>query len=320
MDDPGNPLPAVMNPAMDGREWGLLVLLTAVWSGTFFLNAVALAAYPAASVVAGRLIPAALLLLLLVRLTRRPMPIGAKDLGAYLVMGALNGAIPFGLIVWGQTRIDSGLAAILNAATPLFTVLLAHFLTDNERLTLRRLAGVAVGVFGVALVVGPDAWSGLTGDALGQLAVLGAALSYALASIWGRRFRARAPATAAAGQVGAAAILVLPVWLILDRPWTLAVDGEALLALAGVSVFGTAVAYVIYFSILRSAGSTNLMLVTLLMPFGAIALGSAFLGERIGAYALAGMALIVAGLVTIDGRALSALSRRLGRRPRRAAP
>jgi drug/metabolite transporter (DMT)-like permease len=313
MDERAGATTTAVNPTMDGRDWGMLFLLTTVWSGTFFLNAIALGAYPAPTVVAGRLIPAALLLLVLVRLAGQSMPVRLKDLGAYLVMGALNGAIPFGLIVWGQTRIASGLAAILNAATPLFTVLLAHFLTDNERLTVRRLGGVAIGVVGVALVVGLDAWASLSGDTLGQLAVLGAALSYALASIWGRRFRSGPSAVAAAGQVSAAALLVLPVWLGLDRPWTLAVNGGALLALAGVSVFGTAIAYLIYFRILKTAGSTNLMLVTLLMPFGAVSLGAAFLGERVGVHALAGMALIVLGLVTIDGRLFSALRRRLGR-------
>jgi drug/metabolite transporter (DMT)-like permease len=192
-------------------------------------------------------------------------------------------------------------------------VILAHFLTDNERLTLRRLAGVAVGVLGVAVVVGPDAWTSLSGDTLGQLAVLGATLSYALAAIWGRRFRGLAPSAAAAGQVSGAALLILPAWLIIDRPWTLPANGEALLALAAVSVLGTVVAYLIYFRILKTAGSTNLMLVTLLMPFGAVALGAAFLDERVGIHALAGMALIVVGLATIDGRLFNRLRRRLGR-------
>ncbi len=229
-------------------------------------------------------------------------------------MGLLNNALPFSLIVWGQTTIASGLAAILNATTPLFTVLLAHAVTADEKLSGPRLLGCALGLAGVALMLGPDVGE-LGGNLWPQLAVLAAALSYACAGVWGRRFAALglAPVETATGQVTASTLLLLPLVLLADRPWTLAPPGaETWAAIAGLALLSTALGYVVYFRLLASAGATNLLLVTLLMPPLAVWLGFVFLGESLEIVHLAGLALIAAGLVAIDGRLLAILKK--GRR------
>ena len=238
-------------------------------------------------------------------------------LAPFVVMAILNNVIPFSLILWGQTQIASGLAAILNACAPLFTAVLAHYLTRDERLTPRRVAGVLVGLGGVVLMLGPDALrgaaggGGLDGAVLAEFAVLGAGVSYACAGVFGRRFAGTPPLVTATGQVLASTVLILPVALLVDRPWTLASPGAPTwLALLGVAGISTALGYVVYFRILATAGATNLLLVTLLMPVIALLLGGLALGERLAPRHLGGMALIAAGLALIDGRVLAWRGRR----------
>jgi drug/metabolite transporter (DMT)-like permease len=296
-------------------EWLLLLTLSVLWGGSFFFAEVALAELPSFTVVLARVGLAALALLLIVLASGQRLPRSARLWGAFLVMGGLNNLIPFSLIVWGQTQIASGLASILNATTPLFAVVLAHALTRDERLTPGRLAGVLAGIAGVTVMIGPEALAGLGGQVLAELAVLGAALSYALAGIFGRRFRTTPPLVAALGQVCASTLMILPLALLTDRPWTLPVPGLATLgALAGIAVLSTALAYVIYFRILAAAGATNLMLVTFLIPVSALILGTTILAERLTPGQLGGMALIGLGLAAIDGRAVDWLLRRHGRR------
>ncbi len=296
----------VMGPS----EWGLLVGLSMLWGGSFFFAEVALAELPPFTIVFARVGIAAVALALLVRALGQRMPREPRLWGAFLVMGALNNVIPFSLIVTGQTRIAGGLAAILNATTPLFTVLLAHLLTGDEKLTAPRLAGVLLGLAGVTVVIGARALGGLGLDIVAQLAVLGAAVSYALAGLYGRRFKDTPPLITAAGQVTASAVLMLPIVLIADRPWTLAAPGLTTWAMiAGLALLSTAAAYVIYFRVLATAGATNLLLVTFLIPVSAILLGVLILGERLEARQLAGMALIGLGLAAIDGRPFAGLRR-----------
>ena len=220
-------------------------------------------------------------------------------------MGFLNNALPFSLIFWGQTEIAVGLASIINATTPLFTLVVAHFLTPDEKIDRTKIAALLIGLLGVVVLIGPDALIG--GSALwAQMACLGAALSYAFAGVYGRRFRRMgiAPAEAAAGQVTASAVLILPIMLVVEQPWTLSAPPSLTvsLALAGLALLSTALAYVLYFRILAAAGATNLLLVTLLIPVPATLLGSAVLGEQLEPRQFAGMALIGLGLVLIDGR------------------
>jgi drug/metabolite transporter (DMT)-like permease len=222
-------------------------------------------------------------------------------------MGILNNAVPFCLVVWGQNHIASGLAAILNATTPISTVIVAHLLTNDEKMTGNRLLGVAVGFFGVVILIGPDSLQGLGANVLAQVAVLAAAVSYAFAGVFGRRFRRMGiePILTATGQVTASAILLFPVAMIVDAPWTIAMPALPVWeAVAGSAVFSTALGYVLYFRILATAGATNLLLVTFLIPVSAIVMGSYGLGEHLEARHFAGLAFIGTGLAAIDGRLL----------------
>ena len=301
----------VMRPV----EWLLLVTLSVLWGGSFFFAEVALAELPPLTVVLARVGLAAFALLLIVLASGQRLPRSPRLWGAFLVMGALNNLIPFSLIVWGQTQIASGFASILNATTPLFTVVLAHLLTRDERLTPGRLAGVLAGLAGVAVMIGPQALAGPDRPVLAQVAVLGAALSYALAGIFGRRFRDTPPLVTALGQVSGSALMTLPLALLVDRPWALPLPGLATMgALIGIALLSTALAYVIYFRILAAAGATNLLLVTFLIPVSALLLGTLVLGEHLTAGQLAGMALIGLGLAAIDGRPRAWVASRRRRR------
>lgn len=289
--------------AMGPLEWGLLVGLSLLWGGSFFFSKVALGELVPLSVVLGRVGIAALALNLVVLLSGRRLPADARLWGRLLIMGGLNNLIPFSLIFWGQTQIASGLAAILNATTPLWTVLLAHLLTADEKLTPAKLAGVGFGIAGVVAIIGPDALGGLGLNALAQLAVVGAAVSYACAGIFGKGFRGIDPLLTATGQVTSTALLILPIALLAERPWERPLPGAITWgALAGLALLSTALAYVIYFRLLASAGATNLLLVTFLIPVSALLLGTLLLGERLGWRHLLGMALIGLGLAAINRR------------------
>jgi drug/metabolite transporter (DMT)-like permease len=303
--------------AMATRDWGLILLLSVLWGGSFFFNAVALAGFGPLTLVLGRVALGAAVLLAVVYAGGGRMPTAGREWGRFLVMGALNNALPFTLIVWGQVRIDSGLAAILNATTPLFAVALAHVATADERLTRNRVAGVSLGFAGVVVLVGPDALAGLA-DAdsallvLAEVAVLAAAVCYAAASIYGRRLSAMPSPVAAAGMLCGSTLVMTPAALALERPWQLAPPLEAWGAIAGIGILSTAAAYLIYFRVLASAGSTNLMLVTFLVPASALLLGAGVLDEALTWPALAGLGLILAGLAAVDGRALPAALRLSG--------
>ena len=253
---------------------------------------------------------AALALLVVCRAKALALPRDPGLWGAFFVMGLLNNAIPFGLIAWGQTHIDSGLASILNATTPLFTVLLAHVVTQDEKLTANRMAGVLIGLAGVVVLIGPDTLAGLGAEGLGQIAVLGAAVSYACAGLYGRRLRGLPPMTAATGMLCASCLLLLPPALLFEGLPSLPGSSAVWAAVLGLALLSTALAYLLYFRILASAGATNLLLVTFLLPVSALLLGVLVLGEVLPWRALAGMALIFAGLGAIDGRPIAWLRQR----------
>lgn len=298
-------------PVLDMAAWGLLAALSLVWGGSFFFAEVALAALPPFTIVLARLALGAAGLWLLVCLTRATLPTGLRNWRDLAAMGLLNNALPFSLIVWGQQWIDGGLASVLNATTPVFGVVAAHFLTRDEKLTANRFTGVAIGVAGVAVLVGPAAPNDSGGYITGSAAVLAAAVSYAAAGLWGRRLRHLPPVSAAAGQVGCSTLIVLPLALALERPWRLpAPPPEVWGALAGIGLLSTSLAYLLFFAILRRAGGSNVMLVTLMIPPSAVLLGVVFLGEEVGPGQLVGMALIAAALLAIDGRLPRALRRR----------
>lgn len=310
-----SPLPTTRRP-MTAFEWALLLALATVWGGSFFFNEIAVREVPVLTVVLSRVALAAILLLFVLRLRGERMPRARRVWAAFFAMGLLNNVIPFALIVWGQQHIASGVASILNAATPLFTVILAHLLTRDERMNGGTFAGVVTGFMGVAVMIGLDAVRDLGVHVAAQALCLAGAVSYAFAGIYGRRFRAMGitPMGTATGQVVASSLILLPFVMIIDRPWTLPPPSlTAISALAGVAAISTALAYVLYFRILATAGATNLLLVTFLIPVSAILLGTLFLGEVMQPRHFAGMALIGMRLAAIDGRPLKA-ARRLSAR------
>ncbi len=286
---------------MSSADWLRLLLLAALWAGSFFFVQVAVPHLPPLVIVWLRVALAALVLAGVLRVLDQPLPRGGRVWRALAVMGLLNNVIPFTLFVVAQGAIPSALAAILNATTPLFTLLVAAALTPDERLTGARALGLALGLAGVAVLTGGGRGGALWAEAL----CLGAALSYAAASVWGRRFRGLglAPLSAAFGMLAASAAMLLPAVLWLDRPWTLpAPPLQAMAAVAALAVLSTALAYRLYFRILQGAGAVNLSLVTFLIPPGAIALGVLVLGETLEARQVAGLAVIALGLAVIDGR------------------
>ena len=286
-------------------EWLLLIILSILWGGSFFFVGVAVKVLPPLTIVALRVTLASIILLTVVYVTGLRIPVNRKVWGAFFGMCLLNNVIPFSLIVWGQQHIASGLASILNATTPLFTVIAAHILTRDEKITMLKMLGVIIGFAGVAIMIGYEAFGGVGKSIYGQLAVLGAAVSYSLAGIYGRRFHQLGikPMVTATGQVTASSVLLIPMALLIEKPFQLPVPGlEVWLAVAGLAVISTTFAYILYFRILATAGATNVLLVTLLIPVSAILLGTVFLGETLEIKHLLGMGLISLGLLAIDGR------------------
>jgi len=304
--------------SMSAYEWLLLVLLSIVWGGSFFFVGVAVEALPPLTIVALRVSLAAIALLAIVYCTGLRMPTDLKVWIAFITMGVLNNVIPFTLIVWGQTHIASGLASILNATTPLFTIVAAHFLTKDEKMTISKCIGVLIGLTGVIVMLGHDALGGIDGTSDGviaQFAVLGAAVSYSLAGIYGRRFRQLGvkPVVTATGQVTASSFLLIPLVMYYDQPFTLSMPGlEIWLAIIALAFISTAFAYILFFRILSSAGATNALLVTLLIPVSAILLGTTILGEQLELKHIIGMGLISIGLLSIDGRVLQFICKKRG--------
>ena len=286
--------------AMTATEWGLLLLLSLLWGGSFFFIGVAVKAIAAVHDCRG---PARGRRRAAVARSRRSTGLSVARLAAQApalaLLGLLNNVIPFSLIVWGQTHLASGLASILNATTPVFTVVVAHVFTADEKLDLRRLAGALIGLAGVAAMIGPDLLGGFADHVAAELAALLAALSYALASVFARRFRrlGLTPIDVATGQVTASSLCCCrsPSWSTRHggcrRP-----SGATIAALVALGALSTALAYVVYFRILAGAGATNVVLVTLLAPATAILLGAAVLGERLAARHFLGLALIALGL------------------------
>ncbi len=298
------PAAAIHRP-MTANEWSQLVFLGVLWGGSYFYVGVAIKVLSPIDIVAFRVGLGALLLYLAVRLTGARMPRDRATWIAFFVMGIANNVIPFNLIGWAQSHVASGLAAVLNATTPLFAVVLAHCLTKDERMSPSRVVGVTVGFGGVMIMIGPDAVGGATTDLLADLALLLASVFYAFSAIYGRRFGRSgiSPIVAATGQFTASAAVMLPASLIIDQPWALPVPGaEVWGALFGLGAVSSALAYIIFYRLLATAGAVNLILVTFLVPVTAILLGAIFLGERLAANHFLGMACIGLGLAAIDGR------------------
>lgn len=289
--------------ALDLRSTSMLLILAAIWGGSFFFGEVALSEVPPLTITLHRVIWALPILASIVLLKGIYIPRSPKVWGAYLVMGALNNAIPFSLIFWGQTQIESGLASILNGTTAMFGAVVAGLLLHDEPLTAKKIGGAGLGIAGVAVIMGPRALTDFNPSNIAQLAILVATLSYAFAGVWGKTMLAgQPPLMNAFGMLIGSTLLMIPIVFTLDGPPNLALSVGVWGALIGLAVLSTALAYVLYFAILVRAGSANLLLVTLLIPPFAIGLGFLFLGERIGPEAYIGFAIIVLGFVVTDGR------------------
>jgi len=292
---------------MNIKEWLMLIALSILWGGSFFFVEVAISELPTLTIVLVRVALAAIALWLFIFITGISVPRSLAVWSSFLIMGLLNNVLPFSLIVWGQLHIASGLASILNATTPLFTVLVASALLHDEKITKNKLVGVIVGFVGIVVMIGSSALDGIGLNVAAQLAVIGAALSYAFAGVYGRRFKTQNinPIVAAAGQVSASSLFLLPIVLVIDNPTSIVTPStQVVMALVALALLSTAIAYVLYFQILASAGATNLLLVTFLIPVSAILLGTLILGETLQVSHMIGMAIITIGLIVIDGRLL----------------
>jgi drug/metabolite transporter (DMT)-like permease len=310
----------VIRTQMNRGDWLILLLLAVIWGGAFFFIGVAVRHVPPLTYVWLRVSIAALAMWGYIRVRGESVQLPRQVWGSMLVLAFLNNALPFALFGWGQTHIASGLASILNATTPIWGVVVAHFLTHDERMTPRKVAGVLLGFGGVATMIGPALLSNIGTSGLAELACVAAALSYALAAVWARRFRRQgiSPLSVTTGQLTAGALMMLPVSMIVDRPWTHAFPPvSALASITALALFCTAFGYVLYFRLIATSGATNALLVTLLVPPVAILLGGLFLGETLAPQDFIGLTLIALGLAAIDGRVLSLLLAR--RRLRQAA-
>lgn len=290
----------------------MMLLLALFWGGSYFWSALALRAFGPFTIVGLRLLLGSAMLIVYVTargFSLRLAPAVWRDL---FVLGFLNLFFPFCLITWGQTQIASGLAAIFNATAPLFAVVVAHFATRDERLTVQKISGVLLGIAGVAVMVGVDALRGLGLQVLAQLAVLGGALSYGCAAVYARRFRNQPSMVIATGQITTAAIMAVPVALFIETPWNMPAPGVIpLVAIAGLAILSSAVSPLLYFAILKSVGATNAIVVTFLAPVSALLLGVLVLGEAFTSQQAAGIVLIGMGLAAIDGRPAPWLRRQL---------
>lgn len=291
--------------AMNTRDWGMLLLLGVLWGGSFFFARVAVAEIPPLNLVLFRVAIAALALHLYLAAAGLSFRPAFAMAGSFFGLALLNNVIPFTLMFVGQTELGAGAASILNATTPFWTMMLANAFTDDEKLSWNKLAGVALGMAGTAVMIGPGVAAGLGGPVWAKLALLGTALSYAVAVLYARRFRALPPQIVATGQLTASTVVMVPVVLLWSGTQGLfTASMEVWAAVLGLALLATSLGYILFFSLIRSAGSTNASLVTLIVPVSAVLLGAAFLGERLETFEFAGMALIAAGLLTIDGRLL----------------
>ncbi|MEM7071326.1 MAG: DMT family transporter [Pseudomonadota bacterium] len=304
-------------PILSLSALGLIILLSLLWGGSFFFIAVAVEALPVFLLVDLRVGIGALAILIIMRVQSVTLPVQFDVWKTFLMMGILNNMIPFSLIMWGQTMIASSLASILNATTPIFTVLIAHFLTQDEKLNKRRIMAVFIAFLGVILIMNDHGDATPNTHLAGYLAILGAAISYGFAFVYAKRFKAMQiqPLQVAFGQLSTAFLLLLPLTLIIDEPWQIAMpDLSVWGVVATLGVFSTAFAYVLYFKIISEAGAGNLSLVTMLVPLSAVILGVFFLGETLLWAHIGGMILVLLSLLMMNPHLLKSLPYNLSKR------
>ena len=288
------------------KAWAFMGLLALIWGGSFLSNKVALTEVGVLTTVAIRVGGAGVALWLYILRRGLPVPKGLGWLKTCMIMGLLNNVVPFSLILWAQTHIPSGLAGILNAATTIFGVGLAALAFPDERLTARKAVGVALGVAGVVAAVGPAVLARFDITSLGQLAVLGAAFSYGVSGIYGRRALVGIrPEVGAAGMLTASACIMVPLALMLEGVPGLHYAATTWAALGYLALLSSALAYILFYSVLQMAGAGNLSLVTLLIAPVAVVLGAVVYHEALPATAYLGLGLLALGMLVIDGKVLA---------------
>lgn len=297
-------------PTLDGRSWALLVALAMLWSISFIFIKVGVREIPILTLVLLRVGLAALVLNAVIMLGSRRYPTEPATLGRYAVMGTLNNVLPFILIAYATARIGAGSASILNATTPIFTLVIAHFATRDEKMNTAKVVGILLGVAGVVAMTDADAVIGLGADFVAVLAMLGATFCYGLSAVYGRRFGGIDPIVSATCQLTASTLILAPFVFVLDKPFAMPLPGLVpTVSVLGLAILSTALAYVIFYALITRAGGMNTMLVTLLIPVGGVFLSWALLDEAFTLDEAAGMLLIGLGLVVIDGRALRQMKR-----------
>ncbi len=296
--------------SLSGRAWAEMLVLALIWGGSFLSIRIALDEISPLMSVAHRVTWAMLVLWVVVAVMRIPLPRNPRIWFAFLVMGLLNNVIPFVLMAWGQLHIESGLTSILNAFTAVVGVVMAALFFSDERLTPRKIIGVVLGFFGVAVAIGLENFKNFDLRSLAQLAVIGGTVAYAVAGVWARKnLVGMPPQLAAAGMLTGATVIMLPLVYFVEGLPTFDLKPRTLVAIGYYAVIATAAAYLLYYRVLAMAGSGNLMLVTLLVAPIAITLGAVVLGEKLSANAFVGFVILAVGLIILDGRVWKALRR-----------
>lgn len=295
---------------MSATDWLLLLVLSVFWGGSFYFAKIAVREIPPLTLALSRVAIAAAALVMIAHALREPWPRDARTWVNFTIMAAFNNALPFAVMFWGQIYVSVGLASILNATTPLFGVLIAHLLTHDDKLSAGRVIGLIAGFAGVVVLIGADMLREFGTHVLAEMACLIAACSFAFGAVHSRQVRGLSPMVVAAGQLTMSTVLLAPVTLLFDQPSTLLLASRsALWALLALALLSSALAYLIYFRVIRRAGATNALLVTFLSPVSAIVLGIVLLEESLEIHQVLGMAAIFIGIAAIDGRAVQALRR-----------
>jgi drug/metabolite transporter (DMT)-like permease len=290
-------------PAM-GVELALLLLLATLWGGSYTFIKLGVATIPPITLIAGRTLIAGVLLLLIMLGRDVRLPSDAATWRRFMFQACLNSVIPWTLIAWAERSVDAGLATILNSTSPIFTFFLTLAVAGQDALSWRKMFGVALGMAGICLIVGIQALDGLGEQLAAQIAIVVATICYAGGAVFSRGFKGLDPIAPAAGSLLCGAAMLLPVSLVVERPWTLTPSGTSLLALAGLAVFSTAIAFVIYFRLIQTLGSVGTTAQAYLrVPIG-VALGVWLLGESLSPTAWIGLGFVVAGVaaMTIPAR------------------
>ncbi len=295
---------------MGGAEWALLCLHAMLWGSAYFFIAVAKTGLPVFTITSLRMIPAVIVAMTIVLVLGYRLPARVADWGRFVILSLLNNYVPFCLIVYAQHQVTGGMAAVFTATTPLFAIFLAHAMTRDERISGLKLAGIVIGILGVAILAMPDLMAGSQASLLAKLALVTASVLYALGGIYSRSLGHYPPLVISAAHMAMTLLISLPAMLIFDRPWTLPMPGwHVIAAVAATGIFASALASIIYFTLIKRAGATNALLVTLLLPLTPMVLGYLVLGETMSGRELAGAAVIGLALLVIDGRLVRRFAR-----------